>query len=75
MEDEDEMDLSVVEIAAKGAAKWLKKLPLGPAQEAEFAPHRRPWLHPTPRRQNGPHAAANGYSNLSTPGTSGWRLR
>ena len=31
MEDESEMDL--VEIAAKGAAKWLAKLPLGPAKE------------------------------------------
>ena len=32
MVDEDEMDLSVVEIAGKGAAKWLEKLPLGPAK-------------------------------------------
>ena len=32
MEDRDEVDLSLVEIAA-GAAKWLKKLPLGPAKE------------------------------------------
>ena len=32
MDDENEMDLSLVEIT-EGAAKWLKKLPLGPVNE------------------------------------------
>ena len=51
MEDEDEMDLSVVEIAGKGA-KWLKKLPLGPAKKQNSVTPSGDSVRyfPTPRR-------------------------